>query len=63
MTHYMEGVGANYCVKSVPIQSFYGPYFRIWTEYGDLQSKSPYFVRIRESTDQKKIRIRTLFTK
>ena len=28
-------------------------FFRIRTEYGDLQSKSPYSVRIRENTDQK----------
>ena len=34
---------------------------RIWTEYGDLQSKFLYSVRIRENADQKKLRIWTLF--
>ena len=34
----------------------------IWNEYGDLRSKSPYSVRIQENTDQKKLRIWTLFT-
>ena len=31
----------------------------IWTEYGGLRSKSPYSVRIRENTDQKKFRMDT----
>ena len=34
----------------------------IRTEYGDLRSKSPYFVRIQENKDQKKLRIWTFFT-
>ena len=34
----------------------------IRTEYGDLQGKCPYSVRIEENTDQKKLRIWTLFT-
>ena len=34
----------------------------VQTEYGDLLRKSPYSVRIQENTDQKKLRIRTLFT-
>ena len=34
----------------------------IWTEYGDLRSKSSYSVQIRENTDQKKLRVWTLFT-
>ena len=37
-------------------------FFRIRTEYGDLRSKSLYSVQIRENTDQKKLRIWTLFT-
>ena len=32
------------------------------TKYGDLQSKSPYSVRIQENSDQKKLRSWTLFT-
>ena len=34
----------------------------IQTEYGDLQSRSPYSVRTRENTNQKKLRIWTLST-
>ena len=42
----------NDCVKSVQIGSFFWSLFsRIPTEYKDLQSKSPYSVRIRENTD------------
>ena len=52
-----------HCVKSVQKQSFLWSLFsRIWTEYGDLQSKYPYSVRKRENTDQKKLCIWTLFT-
>ena len=41
---------------------FPGPFLVfIWTEYGDLQSKFLYSVRIRENADQKKLRIWTLF--
>ena len=53
----------NHCLKSVQIRSFFWSAFsRIWTEYGDLRSNSPYSVRIRENTDQRKLRIWTLFT-
>ena len=51
-----EKVGSqwNHCVKSVQIQSYFWSVFScIRTEYGDLRSKSPYSVRIRENTDQK----------
>ena len=52
-----------HCVKSVQIRSFFwSVLFHIRTEYGDLLRKSPYLVRIRENTDQKKLRIWTLFT-
>ena len=52
-----------YCVKSVEIRSFFWSVFsRIRTECGDLFGKSPYSVRIRENTDQKKLGIWTLFT-
>ena len=37
-------------------------FFFIRTEYGDLPRKSPYSVRIHENTDQKNLRIWTLFT-
>ena len=52
------------------IFGLYYPVFRlnveifscIWTEYRDLQSKSPYLVWIQENVDQKKFLIWTLFT-
>ena len=34
----------------------------IWTEYREIRRISPYSVRIRENTYQKKLRIWTLFT-
>ena len=53
----------SHCVKSVQIRSFLWSIFScIPTEYGDLQSKSPYSVRIQENMDLKKLRIWTLFT-
>ena len=53
----------QHCVKSVQIRSFFWSVFScIWTEYGDLRSKYPYSVRMQENTDQKKLRIWTIFT-
>ena len=44
-----------HCVKSVQIWNFFWSVFsRICTEYGDFFRNSPYSVRIRENTDQKK---------
>ena len=52
-----------HCVKSVQILSFFWSVFScILTEYGDLRSTSPYSARIQENTEQKKLRIWTLFT-
>ena len=49
-----------HCVKSVHIRSFFWSVFsRIRTKY---RSISPYSVRMRGNTDQKKLRIWTLFT-
>ena len=49
--------------KLSQIRSFFWPAFScIRTEYGDLIRKSPYSVLIQENTDQKKIRIWTVFT-
>ena len=45
--------GKNRSMKSVRIRSFWSVFSRIWTEHGDLWSKSLYSVRIRENTDQK----------
>ena len=49
-------------VKSVQIRSFFWCLFScIRTEYGDLLRKSPYSVGVRKNTDQKNLRILTLF--
>ena len=56
-------MGHFHCVKSVQIRSFSWFLFsRISTECGDLRGKSLCSVRIRENTDQKKLRIWTPFT-
>ena len=50
-------------MKSVQIRSFFWSVFsRIWTEYGEILGISPYLVRMRENTDQKKLRTWTHFT-
>ena len=50
-------------MKSVRMWNYFWFVFSCnWTEYGDLRSKSPYLVQIQENTDQKKLRIWTLFT-
>ena len=53
-------------VKSVQIRSFSGLYFLteyyIKTEYGHLRNKFQYSVWIPENTEQKNLRIWTLFT-
>ena len=52
----------QHCVKSVQIRSFFRYIIsRIRTEYGEIRSISPYLVRMRENTDQKKLRIWTFF--
>ena len=38
--------------EKCPNAEFFPVFSRIWTEYGDLRSKSSYSVRIRENTDQ-----------
>ena len=51
------------CAKSVQIRSYFWSVFScIRTEYGNLLRKSPYSVRMQGNTDQKKLRIWTLFT-
>ena len=53
---------SNY-VKSVQIRVFFWSVFScISTEYGEIRSISRYSVRIRENTDQEKLRIWTLLT-
>ena len=52
-----------YCTKNVQMQIFFWSIFScIPTEYEDLLRKSLHSVRIQEKTDQKKLRICTLFT-
>ena len=50
-------------VKSVQIRSFFWSIFsRIQAQYREILCISPYSVRMRENTDQKKLRIWTLLT-
>ena len=50
-------------VKSAQIQSFFWSVScRIRTEYGEIRRISPYSLRMRENTDQEKLRIWTLLT-
>ena len=50
-------------MKSIQIRSyFWSAFSRIRTEYGEILRISPYSVRMRENTDQKKLLIWTLFT-
>ena len=52
----------NHCLKSVKVQSFFWSVFsHTPAECGDIRSKSLYSARIRENTDQKKLRIWALF--
>ena len=40
--------------KDCPYSEFFWSVFsRIWTEYGEIRSISPYSVRVRENADQK----------
>ena len=54
----------SHCVKNVKIRSlFWSIFSRIWTEYGEIRSISPYSVQMRENTDQQKLCIWTFFTR
>ena len=62
-SHKITVSALRHCVKSVQIPIiFWSVFSRIRTGYGDLLRKSSYSVRIRENTDQKKLRIWTLHT-
>ena len=57
-----ELLAKYHCAKSVQVRSFFCSVFsRIWTEYGEMRSISPYLVRMRQNTDQKKLCIWTFF--
>ena len=59
----IKAMNLFHCVKSLQIRSiFWFVFSSIRTECGDLRSKSPYSVRIKGNTDQKKLRIWTRFT-
>ena len=50
-----------HCLKSVQIRSFFWSVFsRVRIEYGEIRIISPYSVRMRKNTNQKKLRIWTL---
>ena len=52
-----------HCVKGFQIRSFFWPVFSgIRTKYGEILRISLYLVRIQKNTDQKKLRLWTLFT-
>ena len=52
----------SHCLKSVQICSFFwSVFFRIQTAYEEIRGISRYSVRMRKNTDQKKLRIWTLF--
>ena len=62
MKIYINSVkGSRHCWERVRIRSFLVRIFPLWTEYGDMLSISLYSVRMRENTDQKKLRLRTHF--
>ena len=49
--------------ESVQIRSFFcSIFFRIRTDYGEILRISSYSVRMRENTEQKKLRIWTILT-
>ena len=60
--HRLAALRTAHCVKSVQNGVFSGPYFPVFGLNTDIYCKSPYSVRIQENTDQKKLRIWTLFT-
>ena len=50
----------NHRAKNIRIQTFFfwSVYSHLQTEYGNLQSKSPYSTQVQKNTDQEKHRIR-----
>ena len=59
----LQNINILIIVKNVQIRNFLWSVFsRIQTEYGDLECKSPYSLRILENTEQKKLRTWTFFT-
>ena len=64
--HFLFGFLCTFqssCVKRVQIWSlFWSVFSRIWTEHRKIRSIFPYSVRMRENTDQKKVRVWILFT-
>ena len=60
---HCQACSRSSCVKSAQIRSFFWSVFsRIRTKYRDILFVFPYSLRLRENTDQKNLRILTLFT-
>ena len=58
LDYHGKFISSAYCVKSFQIRSFFWSVFsHIRTKYGETRSISTYSVRMRENTDQKKLRI------
>ena len=49
--------------KNPNTEFFWSVFSLLWTEYDEIRSISPYSVRMRENTNQKKLRIWALFAK
>ena len=59
----LQNINILIIVKNVQIRNFLWSVFsRIQTEYGELECKSPYSLRILENTEQKKLHTWTFFT-
>ena len=59
----LQNINILIIVKNVQIRnSLWSVFSRVQTEYGDLECKSPYSLRILENTEQEKLRTWTFFT-
>ena len=54
MRSYLKNYKQRHCVrkKRLYLELFCSAFSRIWTEYGEIRSISPYSVRMRENTEQ-----------
>ena len=63
MTATLLDTAQNVPVFGVILVRIFPTFPHIWTEYGEILRMSPYSVQMRENTEQKKLRIWTLFTR
>ena len=56
-----SNISSTLCEKCTNTEFFWSIFSGVQTEYGEIRSIYPYSVRMRENTDQKKLRIWTLF--